>query len=1154
MVNRRLTGLLFFISIKLILSLIILNFVANDNNSHFRLAMVRPSIRRLNFFLSITLLVLALSLLWISCTNNNKYPEKAGNITRSGISYKDLINKAGAFMKASEYDSAISYYGQAGNMLKAELNWKEYFSILLKEIDVLRLKGNLDEASARISEAQNLLLNKLDNNLTSQADILHRKGLLLMDKGIFDSSALIFNKSIEIRTKSTNQNDTSLAPSYNGLGTIYFFKGDYDAALTNYTKAYTLALNRNHPEDADLARYLQNIGIINAQKGDYAQAEEAMASSLKIIEKNSANDDPDLANRYLNMGRFMTLEYNVTEALTFFEKAEKILLKKVGANHSDLGSLYQNMGQAYIHMADYEKALTFFNKALSIATINLEPGHPNILSINMNIGYVYEKKGDFKNALKYYELSLPMDINIPSVIKTYSNMASLYNSMKEPDRADEYFEKAVELALKILGTDHPETGLLFTRYGYFLINNDQADRSLEMFRKAYEISLNNYGKKSRESSNNLTHIGNYYLIRNDLINALKYYQEAVIAIVKDFNNEAISANPQPEIIEPDRYLVNALNGKAEAMNLLGGKDNLMNSLKTYKLSIKVVEKLRSTYQNEESKLILSDEERKTFLNTVKVSANLYKLTSKQEYLEVAFKYSDKGKSAVLFASLQDIEARQFGKIPEIVQQVEKSLKLELGSYNRYIYEERQKTQANEGKIRFWESKVFELEGRYDSLVKVLENDYPDYYQLKYKEPDVSVATIQKQLEKGRAVIEYTLTDTILYIFVITRNKFDLVTQTIDSSFIKNIQILRDATASGDLLSIKMQDYLDYSGAAFALYNDLIRPCNQLIDEKKLIIIPDSEIGYISFDMLLDTTPDSKVMDFRDLSFLIRNYVISYSASAMLQFSSLKSDNKKASRNLLAMAPSYDNLTNFKENGFIDETGKTVYLLPIPGVEEEIKGIKKALSGNTVSGTKATENKFKEIAGEYNILHLAMHTLVNNEKPMLSKLVFYQNKDTIEDGMLNTYELFGMNLNAGLAVLSACNTGTGKLMKGEGMMNLARGFIYAGVPGIVMTLWSVEDQSSAEIVEKFYEYLDDGMPKDEALRQAKLDLINQGDPLRSHPYYWAAYVTIGDYSPMKFIKPVWANILFGMIGIASIIGIILTILNRKWTAIGYSPAG
>ncbi|MHC1778451.1 MAG: CHAT domain-containing protein [Lentimicrobium sp.] len=1105
--------------------------------------MVRPLKCRLNYIFSFAFTVLAALLLLNSCTDSSKRSGKITNLTRSGISYKDLMIKADAFMKASEYDSAFKYYGLAGNMLKSDQNWKEYLNILLKEIDVLRLKGNIDEASTMITEARDLLKNKLDNNKNSQADLLHRKGLILMDKGNFDSSAQVFNKSIELRIESTDQNDTLLAPSYNGLGTIYFFRGDYNSALDNYTQAYTLALKRKNPRDADLARYLQNIGIINAQKGDYAQAEEAMSSSLEIIELNSAPDDPELANRYLNMGRFMTLEYNVDDALLFFEKAEIILLKKVGANHPDLGSLYQNMGQAYIHMADYEKALTFFNKALAIASVNLEPGHPNILSINMNIGYVYEKKGDFTNALKYYELSLPEDKNIPAVIKTYSNMASLYNSMKEADLADEYFDKAIDLALMILGKDHPETGLLFTRYGYFLITHDQADRSVEMFRKAYEISLNNYGKKSREASNNLTHIGNYYLIKNDLENALKHYHEAVVAIVKDFNNKSLADNPSPQLTEPDRYLVNALNGKAEAMSMMGGEINLKNSLETYKLSIKVVEKLRSTYQNDESKLILSDEERKTFLNTVKVSASLYKLTSKKEYLEEAFKYSDKGKSAVLFASLQDIEARQFGKIPDKIQQIEKSLKLDLGSYNRYIYEERQKTQANEEKIRFWESKVFDLEGRYDSLVKVLEKDYPDYYSLKYKEPDVTVESIKRQLEPGRAVVEYTLTDTIVYIFIITRNKFDLITQVIDSSFFRNIQRMRDATGSGDLMSVRMEDYVEYSGAAWSLYNTLIGPCSKVMDEKKLIIIPDSEIGYISFDMLLDASPDGKVMDFRNLSFLIRNYVISYSASAMLQFSSLKPAGKKASRNLLAMAPSYDNLTNLKESGFIDETGKTVYLLPIPGVEEEIKGIKKALSGNTISGPRATENRFKEIAGDYNILHLAMHTLVNNEKPMLSKLVFYQDKDTIEDGMLNTYELFGMNLNAGLAVLSACNTGTGKLMKGEGMMNLARGFIYAGVPGIVMTLWSVEDQSSAEIVEKFYEYLEDGMAKDEALRQAKLDLINQGDPLRSHPYYWAAYVTIGDYSPMKFAKPLWSSILFGLIGILSLSGIFITIRKR-----------
>ncbi|MFH1121426.1 MAG: CHAT domain-containing protein [Bacteroidota bacterium] len=1106
--------------------------------------MVRPFKRRLNF-LMIFILPMLFCIAFINGCNNNRKP--SGRVTttiRSGTSYRDFLKKADDFMKKSEYDSAFKFYELSNTMLKAENNWNEYLKTLLKEVDVLRLKGNTAEAFSKISEAQKLLEEKFINNKVFQADIYHRKGILLMDKGSFDSSALAFNQSIETRIKASNNSDTSLALSYNGLGTIFYYKGNYIQALKNYTTAYNLALKRRFPEDSDLAFYLQNIGIIYAQTGDYTKAEEALTSSLGINEKISQPDDPGLANGYLNMGRFMTLEYNITEALLFFEKAEKILLKKVGANHSDLGSLYQNMGQAYIHMADYEKALTFFNKALAIASENFEAGHPGILSINMNIGYVYEKKGEFKNALKYYELSLPDDKSNPSVIKSFSNMASLYSAMDQTEKADEFYNKAINTAVRLFGSDHPETGLLYTRYGYFLSQEKMEDKSIAWIRKALDISLKNYGKKSCEVSNNLTNIGNYYFIKDDFNQALNYYQDAIIAYVKDFNDHNPASNPQIKSIEPDRYLVNALNGKAEALRLINTETSLKNSLGTYKLAIKIVEKLRSTYQNEESKLLLSEEERKTFLNTVSVSTTLYHLTHQKEYLIEAFKYADKGKSAVLFASLQDLEARQFGKIPEEIQVVEKRLKLDLGSYQRYIYEERQKTQPNEVKLRFWETRVFELESSYDSLTRVLEKEYPDYYSLKYKEPDVSVEKIKKLLEPGRAVIEYTLTDSVLYIFVINQTSFELITQKIDSSFIKNIGVLKEATSSNDLMSVGMEDYLKYTNAAYSLYRNLIEPFTGFISDKKLIIIPDSEIGYISFDMLLDAPANAKIMDFRDLPFLIRNYVISYSASATLQFSALNKDENKATRNLLAMAPSYDNLTNLKESGFTDDTGKTVYLLPIPGVEEEIKGIKKALSGNTLSGDEATEKNFKDIAGKYNILHLAMHTLVNNEKPMLSKLVFYQNKDTIEDGMLNTYELFSMNLNAGLAVLSACNTGTGKLMKGEGMMNLARGFIYAGVPGIVMTLWSVEDQSSAEIVEKFYEYLEDGLSKDEALRQAKLDLISQGDPLRSHPYYWAAYVTIGDYSPMKLIKPLWTNFLFGLIGFLSVAGISLMFFHRK----------
>jgi CHAT domain-containing protein len=142
--------------------------------------------------------------------------------------------------------------------------------------------------------------------------------------------------------------------------------------------------------------------------------------------------------------------------------------------------------------------------------------------------------------------------------------------------------------------------------------------------------------------------------------------------------------------------------------------------------------------------------------------------------------------------------------------------------------------------------------------------------------------------------------------------------------------------------------------------------------------------------------------------------------------------------------------------------------------------------------------------------------------MYSKLVFTPEIDKKEDGLLNTYELFNMNLHAELAILSACNTGSGTLQAGEGILSIARGFFYAGVPSVVMTLWSVEDNSSALLMELFYKHLTEGLAKDEALRQAKLDYLKQSDQLTSYPYYWAGYVNIGDNAPLEISRNKYLN--------------------------------
>lgn len=1085
------------------------------------------------------ILVCILSLLLFSCNNSGDNV----NHRSCPVSEDGYLKRGDSLLKATLYDSALFYYNLALDKHQTNKSWERYVTTLLKITDIYRLKGKSDLAVKTIISADSILIANHLNSYKIQSDILHKKGLLLIEKGAFDSAINIVNSSINIKSKHVGRTDSSLALNYNVLGTAYFYKVDFNNALKNYTRAYELALLRKNPEDADLAMYLQNIGIINAQKGEYDKAENAFTASLAIQKKLLKSNDPELAMIYLNLGRLKALLNKDLEAMSLYNQVENILIKNTSSNHQYFNYLYQNKGQTYVHMADYEKALVYFNKALVVASESFNANHPQILSLNMNIGYVHEKKGDYTNALKYYLSSIPEGSETPSLVKTYGNLASLFNAMKNHSKSMEFFTKAISLSERLLGEDHPETGLLYSKFGYYLISNNNKSQGVILVRKALEINKKRYGLKSREVSNNLTQIGNYHLSNDEYEKALEFFQKAIIALVKNFNDLKSIDNPEIDSIEADRYLVNALNGKAHVLSLLGGKTNLINSLNTYKLSVKVIDKLRATYQDEESKLLISADEKRTFQLTVNTAIKLYELTKNKSYLAVAFDYSDKSKSAVLINSIHEVEAQHFGKIPSTILASERKLKLDLGTFRRFIYEEKQKPSPNNEMINLWESKVFSLTVRYDSLVDYLEKNYPEYHDLKYKEPKVNISSIQHSLGKDKTLVEYMLSDSTLSMFAINEKDFEVYTSKIDSQFYKDIETLAFLTTNNSLLSTSFNDYVKYSIASHSLYKRLIEPLKTKFNDKKLVIIPDGELGYLSFDMLLSKIPDTTTMDFRNLDYLIKDKVLSYSTSAVLQFSDFRKRERNPSRNVLAMAPSYDNLVNNKNSATRDDKGRLVNLLPIPGVEKEIEGIKRSISITDITGKAATERKFKREVEKYNILHLAMHTIMSSSQPMLSKLVFYQDNDTIEDGMLNTYELFSMNLNAGLAVLSACNTGTGKLIKGEGIMSLARGFIFSGVPSIVMTMWSVEDQSSVSIVENFYKYLEDGLPKDEALRQAKLDFLAQGDPLKSHPFYWAAYVNIGDSSPMKF-SPNYLSYSIAGTSLLSLIFVLLYLKRRK----------
>ncbi|MEM9328027.1 MAG: CHAT domain-containing protein, partial [Bacteroidota bacterium] len=196
--------------------------------------------------------------------------------------------------------------------------------------------------------------------------------------------------------------------------------------------------------------------------------------------------------------------------------------------------------------------------------------------------------------------------------------------------------------------------------------------------------------------------------------------------------------------------------------------------------------------------------------------------------------------------------------------------------------------------------------------------------------------------------------------------------------------------------------------------------------------------------------------------------------------------------------------------------------------QEVESISSYFRGNSFSGEEATEENFKANSEGGDILHLAMHAIVDDSDPMMSRMLFYNDHDSLEDGLLHAFEIYNMRIPARVTVLSACETGFGAMAKGEGAMSLARAFAYAGSPSVVMSHWPVDDKSTSELMTNFYRYLSEGHTKGSALQKARQDFLSKADVSRSHPFFWAGFVVVGDDSPVTRSRWPWWILLIGVL--------------------------
>jgi CHAT domain-containing protein len=366
------------------------------------------------------------------------------------------------------------------------------------------------------------------------------------------------------------------------------------------------------------------------------------------------------------------------------------------------------------------------------------------------------------------------------------------------------------------------------------------------------------------------------------------------------------------------------------------------------------------------------------------------------------------------------------------------------------------------------------------------------------------------LDRNTVFLEYSLGDSSSYLWVITREDHQLFKLPDRKTIQEQIETLRFA-----LLNPKQSNIGFFTQSGFSLYRQIIQPAEQFFSKKsKLVIIPDGILNYLPFELLItEEQQENTEGSYSDLPYLVKKYPISYGQSSSVLKSLIEEQKRagaagKSSKKLIAFGdPVYEKKDNVS---FITREGLS--RLEHSGIEvEKIASLFPDGDSNTYLREKATEENVKregELA-KFSYIHFATHGLIDEQKPDFSCLVLTQDEDADEDGFLQAAEIFNLNMDADLVVLSACQTGLGKMVRGEGMVGLTRAFMYAGTPSVLVSLWSVSDVSTASFMEKFYSQLIVGkLTKTEALQKAQLSLIKEEQ--YAHPFYWAPFVLIGNW--------------------------------------------
>lgn len=878
---------------------------------------------------------------------------------------------------------------------------------------------------------------------------------------------------------------------------INFYRGYSYYLIYQYQKANTEFLAALDENRIPLNNDRMNIRIkwmLAITYGALQQIDEELQTYEKVLIALDGMPDSEFKittslAMYENIGRSHSRLGNTEQSILSLQRALPVIQQHPEYVQKPLEArIYNAFGAAYARFASYEKAIEYLLQSLEL--------DDQIDSWN-TLAICYKRQYKFEKAIEIYEAILSRD----DITKQYeaivhSNIGSVYIELQNYPKATKYVEEGLRInretnrrsglviSLELLAQIHHETG----KY-------ELAEEYLKEARGQFEEQSS---ELSMLSSQNFWHM-------KDTTRAIRYGEQAVFDSDSSLYLFSVTSVATHEMIQAQLWLIQLYDQIANEENKYREK-----IIQLANLSHEFLLEFRDVYTG--PTLELTSLSQFLYEEAIKNLGILSSKSDEQNISKEAFTFSEWSKVHALGGERRVKNAKTGYNLPEEIINKERHLK----SQESFLKSKVKQFSEDSSKLVYFNEKLIVNEFSQDSLLSILRANYPRYYQLRYENETLSVDQIQQNLTTNQAFIEYFQGDSSSFVFLITADQYNMVPIGLHNDSL--ILQLRD-DFRGEVFEQSLDEFTRKSHAVYQSY--LAPIIDQLGDDiTELIVVPDGNLSYIPLDILISEPAQTQTS--KSLHYLLNDFQIHYTYAASLyfnDFSSLSTNNE-----YLAFAPKYEDIAS--------DTSSTRRLgnfrnqiTALKHNTDEVNYIASRFQGLGFFNETAHERNFKEFVKEYGVLHLAMHTIIDDEDPMNSKLVFTNTRDSLEDDVLHAFEIYNMEIPSQLTVLSACETGFGAMARGEGALSLARAFSYAGSPSIVMSHWPVDDQTTAELMRFFYDHLSRGLTKSEALRQAKLDFMNATHSARVHPFFWGSFVILGDDTPIRLkplppFHPIW----------------------------------